>query len=65
MDKLGDIDLSWVTQRLSPLPGHSVHWGNGDAAVDQLRCGYLLPQRSWIRLGHETMTTHEESPPKK
>lgn len=39
--------------------------GSGSPAVDQLRCGYLLPQRSWMCLGHETETTHEESPPKK
>lgn len=36
-----------------------------DAAVDQLKCGYLMPQRSWIYLGYKTKITHVESPPKK
>lgn len=36
-----------------------------DAAVDQLRCGYLMTQRSWICLEMKTKITYEESPPKK
>lgn len=42
-EKLSNVDLRWMTQsEAEPIRGEC-SLGNGNAAVDQLRCGYLLP----------------------